>query len=217
MDGVDLLDCFISQYRPNIHAKKWYYPLVLNCINMICIAACRLHVILQRDPQTDYLDFTRSVVIELLKNAVRSETARGLKSGRPVANQSIGQHQPVDCVKQGRCVWCEKNTTKECYECKVRLHAIAFRLIMQRFWNDAITPLITDQAKFFCNVVLSLVCLVCHIAIVCQYYNKFAFLAHSSSGRKKSLQAKRTNNAFVQKHPFTTETIINQIKYSFNR
>ena len=34
MGGIDLLDRFTSQYRPTIQAKKWYWPLFVNCIEM---------------------------------------------------------------------------------------------------------------------------------------------------------------------------------------
>ena len=56
MNGVDLSNRFISHFRPNTQAKKWYF---LKCINMICVAAWRLHVILQRDSEKDNLNFTR--------------------------------------------------------------------------------------------------------------------------------------------------------------
>ena len=39
MGGVDLLDRFTSQYRPTIQAKKWYWPLFVNCIEMLTVAA----------------------------------------------------------------------------------------------------------------------------------------------------------------------------------
>ena len=65
MGGVDLLDCFISQYWSTVYVKKWYYTLFLNCINMIHVAAWRLYVILQPDFQKEQLDFTRSAIIEL--------------------------------------------------------------------------------------------------------------------------------------------------------
>ena len=84
MSGVDFLDCFISQYRPNIIAKKWYHPPFLNSINTICIVGWRLQVILQCDPQKDHLDFIRSVEIGLLRNPVRPETARTPKSGQQI-------------------------------------------------------------------------------------------------------------------------------------
>ena len=57
MGGVDLLDRFISQYQPSIQAKKWYWPLFLNCIEMLTVAAWRLHVTVQGSPHLDLLDF----------------------------------------------------------------------------------------------------------------------------------------------------------------
>ena len=124
------------------------YPLFLNCISMIRVAAWRLQVIrvaawrfqvvLQRKPQKDQLNLTRPVVIGLLWKVVLPETARALKTCQQTANKSIGQHLPVDYVKQSRCVWCKKNT-KEFSECKLRLQANALWLIVQRFRNDAIT------------------------------------------------------------------------------
>ena len=47
MEGVDLLDRFISQYRPTIQGKKWYWPLFLNCVQMITVAAWRFQVAVQ--------------------------------------------------------------------------------------------------------------------------------------------------------------------------
>ena len=82
---------------------------------------------------------------------------------------------------------------------------ITFCLIMQPFKKVAITVSHREmcyKSKF--------------IVIVCQHYNKSAFIAHFSSGRKKSLQTKRAINVFVEKQPFTIETVINQIKYIFN-
>ena len=67
MGGVDLLDRFISQYRPTIQGKKWYWPLFLNCVQMIIVATWRLHVAVQISPRLDLLDFIRSVVAGLLK------------------------------------------------------------------------------------------------------------------------------------------------------
>ena len=71
MAGVNLLDRFISQYRPTIQGKKWHWPLFLNCVQMITVAAWRLHVAVQISPHLDLLDFIRSVVAGLLKNGKR--------------------------------------------------------------------------------------------------------------------------------------------------
>ena len=62
MGGVDLLDRFISQYRPTVQAKKWYWPLFVNCIEMLTVAAWRLHVTLGTFPRLDFREFIRLVV-----------------------------------------------------------------------------------------------------------------------------------------------------------
>ena len=34
MGGVDLMDRALSEFRPCIHSKKWYWPLVVNALNI---------------------------------------------------------------------------------------------------------------------------------------------------------------------------------------
>ena len=96
MGGVDLLDRFISQYWPTIQGKKWYWPLFLNCEQMIAVAAWRLHVAVQISPRLDLLDFIRSVVAGLLKSSRRPASSG--PSGRRIMNNSFGQHHPVNVL-----------------------------------------------------------------------------------------------------------------------
>ena len=56
-----------------------------------------------------------------------------------------------------------------------------------------------------------------HIVIVCQHNNKFAYIAHFPSVGKKKSTGKKGHEALVQKQSFAIESILNQIKYSFNR
>ena len=108
--GVDLLDRFISQYRPTIQAKKWYWPLFVNCIEMLTVAAWRLHVsLLCKLRRILALDFIQSVVAGLLKNT--SSLSSG-PSGRRIMNKIVGSHHPVNAESQGRCVNCKKNIVK---------------------------------------------------------------------------------------------------------
>ena len=72
MGGVDLLDRFTNEYKSTIQAKKWYWPLFVNCIEMLTVAAWRLHVTVQTSPHLDFFDFVRSVVAGLLKNTSSS-------------------------------------------------------------------------------------------------------------------------------------------------
>lgn len=123
MGGVDLLDRFLSQYRPTIQGKKWYWPLFLNCIGLISVAAWRLHVAVETTDKLDLLAFTRSVVSGLLQTAKGSTAG---PSGKRIQNTNVGLHHPVQAESQGRCAQCKKNTVKKCHECGVRLHPMCF-------------------------------------------------------------------------------------------
>ena len=43
MGGVDLLDRFLSDYRPKLRNKKWWWNIFANFLNMAVVAAWRLH------------------------------------------------------------------------------------------------------------------------------------------------------------------------------
>lgn len=123
MGGVDLLDRFISMYRPTIQGKKWYWPLFLNCISMVTVAAWRLHVHVNENSSLDLLEFTRSVVSGLLTKS--KKTIPG-PAGKRIQNKNDGLHHAVNAEKQGRCVHCKKNTVKKCFQCNIRLHPMCF-------------------------------------------------------------------------------------------
>ena len=106
MGGVDLLNKFISQNRLTFQAKKWYWPLFVNCIEMLTVAAWRLHLTFETSPRLDFLEFIQSVVSSLLK------TSSSVSSGpneRIIINTNVGLHHPVNVETQGRC---KKNTVK---------------------------------------------------------------------------------------------------------
>ena len=117
MRGVDLIDRLMSQYRPTIQAKKWYWPLFFNCIEMLTVVAWRLHVTLETFPCLDFLESGQSVVGGLLKTT--GSVSSGL-NGRRVINISVGLHHPVNAETQGRC------KKKHCKKCGVRLHPMCF-------------------------------------------------------------------------------------------
>ena len=100
MGGVDLLDRFISQYRPTIQTKKRYWSLFVNCIEMLTVAARRLHVTVGTSPCLDFLEFIRSVVGGLLKTT--SSESLG-PDGRIIINPSVGLHHPANANAHGRC------------------------------------------------------------------------------------------------------------------
>ena len=63
MGGVDLLDRFISQYRPTIQAKKYYWSLFVNCIEMLKWLRGGLHVTVGTSTRLEFLEFIRSLLV----------------------------------------------------------------------------------------------------------------------------------------------------------
>ena len=123
MGGVDLMDGLINQYRPTIQAKKWYWSLFVNCIEMPKWLHGELHVTVRTSSRLNFLDFIQSVVDGLLKTTT---SASSDSNGRRIINFSVGLHHPVNAETQGRCLSCKKNTVKKCQECGVRWHPMCF-------------------------------------------------------------------------------------------
>ena len=134
MEGVDLLDKFISQYRPTIQAKKWYWPLFVTCIEMLTMAAWRLHVTVGTSPRLDFLEVIRSVVGGLLKT---SSSAFSGPNGRRIINTSVGLHHSVNAETQGRCSNCTKSIVKN-------VKNVVFACILCASWIT-----ISDKIVFF--------------------------------------------------------------------
>lgn len=124
MGGVDLLDRFLSSYRPRIKGKKWWWPFFTNTLNMAVVAAWRIHR--EMNGQMSQLTFLRDIVMGLMK----SDRLQSL----PIPQ--LGPHTPVNCNirfdgvnhfitqagKQSKCKLCKKNTRLWCEKCKVMLH-----------------------------------------------------------------------------------------------
>ena len=80
MGGVDLLDRFISQYRPTIQVKKWYWQLFVNYIETLTAAVWRLHVTLQTSPRSPVtLQLRAPPKVSARAPAHRSYHFRGVK------------------------------------------------------------------------------------------------------------------------------------------
>ena len=109
MGGVDLLDRFESQHRSTNQAKKWYWPLFVNCIEMLTVVAWRLHVTEGTSLGLDFLEFIRSVVGGLLKT---TSSASSGPNERRIISTSVGLHHPVNVETQVRCSNCKKHTVK---------------------------------------------------------------------------------------------------------
>lgn len=122
MGGVDILDRFLSTYRPIFRSKKWWWPLFINSLNLMVVAAWRVHVTV--GGQHDQLSFRRHVVRMLLHSggtAAGAQTGPGAKPLDEVRTDGV-QHHLVPTGKQSRCRLCGKNARLECSKCRVPLH-----------------------------------------------------------------------------------------------
>ena len=124
MGGVDLLDRMLASYRPRLRARKWWWNLFSNGLNMAVVASFRFYQYLHPGQLSNHLAFRRSIAMSLLK--ARQPRA---KLGGPTAPvvESVrydGISQLLVSSEQGRCVICSKNTRLHCSKCRKRMHKI---------------------------------------------------------------------------------------------
>ena len=128
MGGVDLLDRLLGAYRPRIKAKKWWWNLFINAVNIAVVAAWKLHCkAASASHSVTHLQFRRDVVAGLLKGVSRKRLG-GPTAAVPTCVRYDGFEHYLDSTTQGRCAECGKNTMKQCTKCEKRLHEKCFQL-----------------------------------------------------------------------------------------
>ena len=124
MGGADVMDWLLGTYRPMIQGKKWYWPLVINAVNVSVVAAWRIHCNAVVSPMT-HLEFRREITICLLKSPIEEQTkvTGGTLSSLPkdIRFDQINHYKMK--TTQGRCKICQKNTPYRCQKCKVWLYS----------------------------------------------------------------------------------------------
>ena len=136
MGGVDVMDRLLGTYRPMIRGKKWYWPLVVNAINVSVVAAWRIHCNAVVSPMT-HLEFCREIAICLLKSPMeeRTKVTGGTLPSLPkdIRFDQINHYKIT--TTQGRCKICQKNRRYKSQKCNVRLHsdksAVCFDCIIE--------------------------------------------------------------------------------------
>ena len=122
MGGVDLLDCFLREYRPRLRSKKWWWwCLFANFLNMPVVAGWQIHKLV--GGTLSHLEFRRQIVRTLL-GKVLDKAARPGPSRMPVDSIRLSGtlHVCIPAGKQGRCKQCKSNTRSKCQLCDVLLH-----------------------------------------------------------------------------------------------
>ena len=65
MGGVDICDRFLSDYRPTVRGKRWYFPHIIHLFNVLCEASWRISCVAQSTKWMN-LEFRRYVARSLL-------------------------------------------------------------------------------------------------------------------------------------------------------
>jgi hypothetical protein len=121
MGGVDSTDRYISDLRSCMHAKRWYWPIVRQLLDIIRVAAFVSYRHLHPEDRITQLQFTRAVVRGLLQNASAFSPRPGPSGALPIVPQHV-QHFLASAGKQGKCAQCKKNTRLICIVCNVLVH-----------------------------------------------------------------------------------------------
>ena len=130
MHCVEVLDCLLGSYRPDIRGKKWYWPLFLNALYVAIVAAWQTHCHVEVS-RISHLDFCQEITLCLLKSSKVCK-ANGVGDISDLPNdirfdgighmrQSItqGRYKYVRklhfmCLKCGACMHSDKNAV--CFE-----------------------------------------------------------------------------------------------------
>ena len=118
MGGVDKMDWLINKYRIKIRAKKWYFPLFMNMIDMTVANAHVLYCM--ANEIIPLLKFRQKIIRVYMKTLSVSDPKN---SGRPSLNKNTLLHVPEEVQrgefghalertvegKQRKCVVCKNN------------------------------------------------------------------------------------------------------------
>ena len=142
MGGVDLLECALSNLRPVIHGKKWYWPLVINAINIAFIYSLWLYGIISGEtiPQKYFRRHIVGIMIRQSKPYIISVDSRPTKAHKvadEVRYEGLG-HYPISC-SVWKCAVCGKSCRNSCKKCKRSLNIkTCFQIFHEKWQYDDI-------------------------------------------------------------------------------
>ena len=123
MGGVDLMDRALSEFRPCIHGRKWYWQLLVNALNISVVFTWRLYLLIHSKciPQKEF----RMALFECITRSSATLAMSSLTRPGPSTNtldrirkDNIGHH-PRKCV-----VYKKKCSLEylQCVKCAKTLH-----------------------------------------------------------------------------------------------
>ena len=142
MGGIDLVDRALSDLIPAIRGKKWYWPLVINAINIAFVYSWQLHRIISGEtiPQKDFRQYIVGIMIRQSKPHVISVDSRPTKAHKvadEVRYDGLG-HYPISRSVR-KCVVCGKSCRNSCEKYKRNLHVkTCFQIFHEKWQYDGI-------------------------------------------------------------------------------
>lgn len=131
MGGVDRCDQNVSLYRTSVRGKKWYFPLIMQALDLAIHNAWQLHkTSTDKQNQLDHLSFRRQIALSILQSNLKDKGRNS--TGKPNANENIGirydkvGHFVIPQDSQTRCRHCHTKTTTRCVKCDIGLHVKCF-------------------------------------------------------------------------------------------
>ena len=135
MGGVDLVDKVLYDCRSSIHGEKWYWPFLVNVLNISFVYCWKLFRIATGE-QIEQKAFRRQIMNFLLRCSVQATPARS-HPGRTywVANEirlDGVQHYPA-LGPVRKCAICKKYCRNTCSKCDQSLHvSVSFQLFHEK-------------------------------------------------------------------------------------
>lgn len=125
MGGVDLLDRALSECRPKINGKKWYWPLIINALNVGLVFCWRLFQEISgtKVPQKQFRNNLATILIKRSgSNNERRDSRPGPSFSVPAAVRTDNQRHYPESNAVRRCAVCKKNCRIKCSKCQKPLH-----------------------------------------------------------------------------------------------
>ena len=135
MGGTDQMDQAIATYRPFVRNRKWYWPLLLYCLEVSLYNSWLIYLKFEKD--CSFIVHLRSIATTYLnvyqQNKRRFPTedtiyknSRVAKRVDPAVRFGGKDHLLELAPTKSRCALCGKTVQKKCSKCGVKLHDYCF-------------------------------------------------------------------------------------------
>ena len=111
MGGVDLMDRLLGSHRPTIRAKKWWWPLMTNLLNISIVAGWKFYCIQhQKDAKITHLEFRRNISLVLTKSSTIRNQSQGADMQICLLKCDMMAKIIIQYLALKADVWCVKRT-----------------------------------------------------------------------------------------------------------